>query len=204
MVCSVVGSVAGPLIRAISDVCKIAVTGLKIIGNAILSIGKTLGIVKTDDVEDLGDKALQAEDEGIKPENYDTYEEYAKTIDAFEINPEKSKQYSPEEKIAKGMDIGSEIIVEKMPEVHFEDLYKVLEKIPDFFDSAETVKAFVGLLHNGDVGKTAFTNIVDYVLGKLDPSKFNDTINSIVEIEKTVNPEISDRDAKMVAMDLHK
>ena len=53
----------------------LAAQGLKIIGNAVASVAKTLGIIKPEtDVEEIGDRALQAEHQGILPENFGSYE----------------------------------------------------------------------------------------------------------------------------------
>lgn len=52
-------------------VVGLAVEGLKVIGNAIASIAKELGIIKPDrDIEEFGDRALQAEEKGITPDKY--------------------------------------------------------------------------------------------------------------------------------------
>lgn len=59
--------------------------------------------------EDLGDRALQAyEKDNIKPEDYKgRYDEYIKKIESIELDPEKSKKYSPEEKLkAAGVVVG--------------------------------------------------------------------------------------------------
>lgn len=70
--------------------------------SAAVSICRNLGILKPDtEPEDLGDRALQAKEAGINPEDYDgRFEEYRDKIENFEIDPEKSKNYTPEQKLA--------------------------------------------------------------------------------------------------------
>ena len=46
---------------------------------------------KTTNPEQLGDKALQADEDGIHPDNYDTFGEYLNAVEEFEIDPDKSK-----------------------------------------------------------------------------------------------------------------
>lgn len=63
-------------------VVGLAAQGLKIIGNAVASVAKTLGIIKPEtDVEEIGDRALQAEHQGILPENFGSYEAWIKEIE---------------------------------------------------------------------------------------------------------------------------
>ena len=63
-------------------VVGLAVQGLKIVGNAIVSIAKALGIIKPErTVEEIGDRALQAEEKGITPDKYESYEAWIKEIE---------------------------------------------------------------------------------------------------------------------------
>ena len=72
------------------------------VASAGVSICRNLGILKPDtEPEDLGDRALQAKEAGINPEDYDgRFEEYRDKIENFEIDPEKSNTYKTEQKIA--------------------------------------------------------------------------------------------------------
>lgn len=63
---------------------------------------QALGIIGPDEnAKELGDKAIQAEEEGITPENYDSYEEYMDAVRKFELDPEKSEQIEDEDKLKK-------------------------------------------------------------------------------------------------------
>ncbi len=42
----------------------------------------------------MGDKAIQAEEHGIKPEDFSTYSEYVKSVEDFETDSERSKEIS--------------------------------------------------------------------------------------------------------------
>lgn len=81
----------------------LAAEGLTAIGNALTAIGKALGLIRPEtQVENLGDQALQAEEAGITPDAFDAYEDYVKAVESFQLDPEKSKQFTPEEKVKKG------------------------------------------------------------------------------------------------------
>ena len=49
----------------------LAIEGLKMVVNSLVNVCKALGLIEEDtDPEELGDKAIQAEESGIKPENF--------------------------------------------------------------------------------------------------------------------------------------
>lgn len=83
-------------------------------------IAKELGILSPEagekDVEELGDKVIQAREKGIKPENYETYEEYMKAIENFKVDPVKSSKISLKEKLADGIGLLSTLISIKSPD----------------------------------------------------------------------------------------
>ena len=93
-----VAKAAKVVVKAIA-VADIAIKTLKVVGNAFVKLGKTLGLIKPETkVEDLGDKAIQSE---YKPEDYNSYAEYVKAVEDYKLDPEKSKNISEEEKIKK-------------------------------------------------------------------------------------------------------
>ena len=100
----------------------LAAEGLTAIGNALTAIGKALGLIRPEtQVEDLGDQALQAEEAGITPDAFDAYEDYVKAVESFQLDPEKSKQFTPAEKeknqskLANGESILTEMIKAAKP-----------------------------------------------------------------------------------------
>ena len=114
------GFIAG-IVSAVSSIVtaiKAIVPVLKAVANVVMNICQTLGLIKPEEkVEDLGDKAIQAGDEGIKPENYANYQDYVKAVQDFQVDPEKSKHITPEEKMAKALEVQANLLVEKAPEL---------------------------------------------------------------------------------------
>ena len=114
-VCSAAASVLSSVASVASGVLSLAkvlpilppqVEAFLLAVKVIDIVCKALGILDADEnTEDLGDRAMQAEEAGIKPENFETYQEYKATIDAFELDPEKSEKYKPEEKVAAGLGV---------------------------------------------------------------------------------------------------
>ena len=165
------------------------------VSKLVQAIGKALGLIKEDEKpEDLGDKALQAEEQGITPDKFKTYEEYANRIQNFELDPEKSKKYSTEDKMKKSMEVYSKLIAEKYPEtaVDLDKLAAIEIKNPDYLTDerigqiSEMVKDDPKLI--GD--------IVRYLSGsETDTGNISNTIDKMMNVEKGANPGMSDAEA---------
>ncbi len=66
-------------------------------------VGKINGVLKENErTEDLGERVLYAEDEGIRPENYPKYDAYLEEIRNLELDPEKTTKYKTWEKQLAG------------------------------------------------------------------------------------------------------
>lgn len=93
---------------------------LKVVAFAVTAIDigvrvcKSLGIIKKEmPPEELGDRALQAQEKGINPEDYEgRYNEYLAEIEALELEPEASEKFSPEEKKVAAAQVLSLALVE--------------------------------------------------------------------------------------------
>ena len=112
-VCSAVSSIGGAAIgfarECLPKVGSILATvggSLGMVANVVVALCQIFSTLRQDEkAEDLGDRALQAAENGIRPENFDHYQDYLERIRSFEINPEKSAQYSPDTKAAAGMQV---------------------------------------------------------------------------------------------------
>ena len=173
-------------------VVGLAAQGLKIIGNAVASVAKTLGIIKPEtDVEEIGDRALQAEHQGILPENFGSYEAWIKEIEGDEwgYDPEKNREISQREKILKGTEVSAAATMEKFPDLPIADFFTVTEKNQDFFSIDRMSE--IGKLAQTD--QDAFGKVVNYVTGSAkDHTTVNDAVDLLLDIEKTIEPGISD------------
>ena len=187
----------GVILGALSAAVSLAVKAVACVAVAKLvqSIAKALGLVKEDEKpEDLGDKALQAEEQGITPDKFKTYEEYANRIQNFELDPEKSKKYSTEDKMKKSMEVYSKLIAEKYPEtaVDLDKLAAIEIKNPDYLTDerigqiSEMVKDDPKLI--GYISR--------YLSGsETDTVNISNTIDKMINIEKGANPGMSDAEA---------
>ena len=97
-------------------VAGLAIEGLKQIGKLFVGVAQKLGILpKETEVDELGEKALQMDEngQGFDPEK-ESYDDYMKRLDEFEIDPEK--KHDEEEAIKKGTTVTAEAITNKFPD----------------------------------------------------------------------------------------
>lgn len=198
-----------PLITGlISAACKIAGTVvklivnldvLKLVGKVFLAIGQALGIIPPEkEMEEVGDQALQAEESGIKPENFKSYEEYKKAVESYKTDPEKSKQYSPEQKIQKAIEFEAAALLSKYPNLPVEDIFTTVVQNYKYF-TPERV-ASLGPIIKDNV--EFLGDVAHYMQGKeKNLDKIDSTVDILTQIEKKLNPTISDADAQKIVLD---
>ena len=173
----------------------LAIEGVKMVVNSLVSVCKALGLIKEEtEPEELGDKAIQAEEQGIKPENFKTYEEYVKAVENFEIDPEKSALTTEKEKHVKASELAAGLLMEKMPDVNIAGIPLLAVKLPP-----EKIAAIISTLKDG-IGAT-YNNIIGVVTNKeKDTSKIADGLNGLALIEKKLDPALTDQEALKKAM----
>lgn len=147
----------------------LAVEGLKALGNILTVIGKALGLIKPEtQVDELGDKALQAEEAGITPDQFETYEAYVKAIEGFQLDPEKSRETTLNEKVEKGIELTAGVTREKFPELSVETVAKLgalIEKHPTVF-TEDSMRIFTKDM-------VSDPSCVEKVIGYLDHTEKN-------------------------------
>lgn len=176
---------------AVSVIKNIAViaTAVHAVCNIIVSVGKELGLFESDtNPEELGDRALQADH--LKPEDFDTYEEYVREIEKFDIDMEKSKLFTKEEKELKGAEIAAGLLLEKYG-MGVEDLLILVAKNPDFFNE-NRMAAYLNEAKDGDI---ELQDIKKYFENEIKSNdKLADIHDSIINIEKKLDGEKSLKD----------
>lgn len=150
------------------------------VANAVLQI---LGIFKPgEDVEEVGDRAIQAGQAGIKPEKFDTFEEYMEEIRNFKLDPEKSTTLSSVEKLAAGLAVGATGLERKFdaPEGSMGPLWLLAASNPDYFTADRLVNI---VRHGGDMG-----TVVRFFEGRLGPADAVATRQTLVGLERELSP----------------
>lgn len=177
----------------VESLSKLVPEVLKSVATIFINIGKALGLIdKGTDAEDLGDKVLQAEEQGKKPEDYDSFEEFVNSLDDFEVDPVKSKELSAEEKLTKGVEVVAQLLAEKYEGLDVKDILDCGVKNVEYL-TPDRVKE-LGKLIQTDVGTV--NDVIKYLNGtELNDAKLAKDESILVRIEKTINPSISDADA---------
>ena len=180
-----------------STVVSLSFSEVFVITTILQVILKALGIdFKEDNPEMLGDKMLQAEAEGIVPENFDTYEEYLNEISNFELDPEKSESYTQEEKLQKFAALGISLAAEKIGENVIPLILEVLPKFSEDFRTKARIEAYIKEFDG------AFDKLADYFKdsSSLTFSEIKDIEKRLVDLEKKLNPD-ADADSILSKLD---
>ena len=195
----------GSLFSGIASVLSVVVTKLvpgliKIVGaaleklsTALESFFKELGLIEpTDNVEEIGDKALQAEQDDLHPikiEDFDSHEKYLEAIKKYEVDAEKSALIPKDDKLHKAIEIllGAAIAQYGQP---MSDFSQIVVSNPDFYSKAGRLVEFASLIRSDP---KAFAEIVNYMENKNMSTEKNDAaFDRLVEMEKKINPAAPD------------
>ena len=181
-------------------VVGLAVQGIKTIGNALMGLAKAVGLVKSKNVNELGDKALQMEEEkGLTINNFESYEEYIKAVEAYDAKPEKSKMIPEDKKLQKGMELVVGTTLERFKDFPIVEFFGYMEKNPEYFTEERMQKFGVRIKENGSY----IGDFVNYVNGEeKNDAAILKTMDMLEGIEKTVNPDISDDEVLNIVANL--
>lgn len=185
-------------------VAKLAIEGLKIVGKGIVALGKALGIIKpTIKPEELGEKAIQAEEAGIKPENPEfegSYKKYLEAVERYDIDP--TKIHSEEDCLTKAAAISACGIAEVAPELEITDIVKNVVKNPEgTFFTDDVLKTIGDGLNSGKLDPIVVNTISGVLNGTVkDSGTIDKAYNDMASILKTANPNLSDDAAKSKAL----
>lgn len=91
------------ILTSVAKVLAVAGTAIQEIVDIFATLAEALGLLDSEtNPEELGDKAIES---AYNPDDYNSYDEYLEAVEAYEIDPEKSKNISEEDKLSKGMEI---------------------------------------------------------------------------------------------------
>ena len=133
-------------------------------------------------IEVVGDRVIQASEQGIVPDNFARYDEYLETIRGFELDPKKTLSNELSDKIYTGLSVCSSALDEKlnMQEGTVEKLWVLTAKNMDYFN----IDRMSVISETTDI-----KSIIDYFEGNLGPAKAVNAEKVLVTIEKTYSPE---------------
>lgn len=179
---SAICSGVGKMVSGLSDFA--IKYGPTILGNlspvlrVFSALAQVFNIFKPDeDIENMGDLAIQAGEAGIQMENYSNYDEYLDAIRNFELDPEKSKTIDDKEKMLVGVGLVSKGIEDKfnLPE----GVGGLMTILAATHSGYFTESRFENWLQTGEMG-----DIIRYFDNKLSPAESSRIIDVIVGAEK--------------------
>ena len=198
------GLIAG-IVAAATSVTNVLVSvslvlrDLKTIGNILVTLGKALGLIKPDiKVSELGDKALQS---GYNPEDYDSYLEYVNAVENYNLDPEKSNLTTEEDKLKKAMELAVGVTIEKYENLPVQEFCIAVGENIKYF--TETKIKEIGKLIQLD--ESNISRILNYINGtERDSKQIQRVVDTLMEVEKISNPEISEKEAYKDIIQLRK
>ncbi|MDU4763939.1 MAG: hypothetical protein E6X85_07420 [Veillonella sp.] len=199
-----IGFIAG-IVAAATSVTNVLVSvslvlrDLKTIGNILVTLGKALGLIKPDiKVSELGDKALQS---GYNPEDYDSYLEYVNAVENYNLDPEKSNLTTEEDKLKKAMELAVGVTIEKYENLPVQEFCIAVGENIKYF--TETKIKEIGKLIQLD--ESNISRILNYINGtERDSKQIQRVVDTLMEVEKISNPEISEKEAYKDIIQLRK
>jgi hypothetical protein len=134
-------------------------------------------------LKDIGDRAIQASRQDIKPENFDSFDAYMKEIRAFELDPAQTDKITDADKYAAGLAVGAQGMDEKfnVREGTMANLWPLVANNPEYFTSTRLTT----LLNS----TTDVISLLKYFEGRLAPAAAAETEGKIVAAEKAMTPE---------------
>jgi len=179
-----VREVVGKILPNIVKVLPVSINELAIVLHAVAkiveSVAEALGLGQQN-VEDLGDRAIQVHDKGYRTEDFESYEEYVQFIKDFELDPEKSAQIRPEVKAAYGIKVLSEQVEAKYG-FKLGDFLPVIASNVDYF-TADRVLAIRDAFAKANMAVGDLGAYMEYKLNGTEMGKVED---ALVKAESTL------------------
>jgi len=187
VIASVGSSVASFCTTVLPKVVPVLIGGLEKLNTFVGVIQAVLQVMQIfrpgDQLKDIGDRSIQAARQDIKPENFDSFDEYMEEIRSFQLDPAESAKITPEEKYAAGLAIGALGLDEKfnVREGTMAHLWPLVANNPEYFNSTR----LTSLLNS----TTDVISLLKYFEGGLGPAAAAVTEEKIVAAEKAMAPE---------------
>lgn len=188
-VCSAVSS-------AVSSISSFAMTYGPKIGEALgkispvfQAIAQAFGLIKPkENIEEIGDRAIQAGEAGIQLENYSKFDDYMTAIREFKLDPEKSKTISEASKTLAGIGIAGKGLEEKLnlPVDSSGILTLMIASNASFFNSDRVLT----WLQSGQIPA-----ILEYFDAKssMGLKKQGDVLDAMIQLERQQDPSKTER-----------
>lgn len=200
-----IGEIEVKIVKIILDVVlKVA----QAIGKSVIELAKNMeaffkeiGVLDTDtNLDQLSDKAFVAEkDHDIRPENFETYEEYRAAVDAVDVSEERAAKIMDDERGMQAFRLLAEAAITRLGSPLTQNLMLAVLHHEDFFQNGK-LEALGKVLGSN---LEAVEAVAGYINGKAQSTEQSDlAFDRLLAGEKYANPTLSAEDAMKNVMAL--
>ncbi len=164
---------------------------LSTVGGIASSLMQAFGIFgKHETPENIGDRALQAHEQGIFPDKFDNFSQYMENLRNFSLDPKKSEESTTDQKIFKGLEVAGRGLEDKFnaPTGSMANVWVLAASNPEYFTSDR----FHSLLNAG----MDIPSVVNYFEGKLGGGESLEVEDQLVSVDRTICPENDDKTSR--------
>jgi hypothetical protein len=139
---------------------------------------------KDQNIDNLGERALQAAGTGLTPEKFSNFSEYMQELQNFKLDPDVEKDRDPLTKQMAGIGIGVLGIADKMQVSNDSTLKALLLSTLDgqYFSTAKTIEIL-------KQGSPFVQDIIDYFGRRLDGKESGKVEDTMAKIDHDLEPE---------------
>lgn len=180
------------LIGAVLGGLGLVMSALKVLSPVLLELGKKLGLVDVKETpEDFGEKALQSDK---TMEDFETKKEYVEYVKNVEID--ETKRHSEKEQLEKTCEVMGAVLEEEFEESPIEDLASFVSKNEGYL-TPDKISALYDITDKSEF-KDIFNDSVGVMNGSVtDSGTIDRVIEKLAEVEKKLDPTLSDNEAKL-------
>lgn len=185
-------AVISTIVSAVVAVCT-TVQAICSVAESVVTLGKCLGIIKTpENQEQIGERCLAAEEQGITPEKYDNdYSAYVKAVNDIDMTNVDKSRWTSQEKALKAIEFSSNFIINDFgPRAQAAILAIANHPESDFY-TAERMDHY---LKADKEGRIDLDKCIDYIEGK-PCDDVSAVRQQLAGIECEIDPRMSEADA---------
>ena len=152
------------------------------------TVSHAMGIFTgTDTTGNVGDRALQASDKGITPDQFENHADYMNALRHVDLDPDKSAKLTDVQKVVSGLAVAGHGLDDKFgsPEGTMGNLFWLAAANPEYFNADKLTQ----YLKTGQ----DIMSIVDYFDGKLGGGESLEVEDGLVQLDKSINPDADEK-----------
>lgn len=183
--------VATSIVQSIAGALTAVGTALTSVGGVIENIGRGLGLISSvDNIESLGRHSKVAEEMGIRPDDFESFDDYVARIRDVDVdeNVDTDELENKDEITKRGMELIMGLAVEKYGQQTMGKVGDIVAASPEKADiifSSKPVSDYVS------EDKDHLASVADYIKGNNQSDEVFDIILKGLELSK---PELSDEE----------